>query len=266
MTEEQRRWLLLQLNNRNIGGYTGSGYNQTTTDWLARVQSNGGSVTDTEAAAVNDYTDSIDVNEFDLLTIHGLQNQIAALTPVITVSPTLMTNVNSTTFTAGIGFTGNASTMYINTNYNPSTQGVKYTLNNCSFGVYHNNLVQDGGAHGWYAGGAQTLLYLPPGLNLYVSMNDISATTSDKAITDGLLVNYRDSSTHITAVVNGSESTPVAQNSVVIPNENVRLLSGSGALFNASTISISFLGSGNIDQAAFYTATQTLATTLGFNV
>lgn len=46
-----------------------------------------------------------------------------------------ITAVGSPTWTALEGHTG-ATGKYLDTNYNPSTQGSKYTLNNCSLGVY----------------------------------------------------------------------------------------------------------------------------------
>jgi hypothetical protein len=55
-----------------------------------------------------------------------------------------------------------------------------------------------------------------------------------------------------------------------IPNFNFYLLAlnsnGSAIAFDTRQISISFAGSGAINQATFYTAVQNLATTLGFNV
>jgi hypothetical protein len=49
-------------------------------------------------------------------------------------APTLnqATLINSPTFTNNQGFTGNGTSSYINTNFNPATQGVNYTLNNAS--------------------------------------------------------------------------------------------------------------------------------------
>jgi hypothetical protein len=43
-----------------------------------------------------------------------------------------MTAVNSPSFTSNQGFTGNGSTSYIDTNYNPFTNGVNHTLNDAS--------------------------------------------------------------------------------------------------------------------------------------
>ena len=49
---------------------------------------------------------------------------------------TQYTAVNSPTFTANEGFMGNGTSSYIDTNFNPSTQGVNYTLNNASRYAY----------------------------------------------------------------------------------------------------------------------------------
>ena len=47
------------------------------------------------------------------------------------------TLVNSPVFTSNVGFTGNATNAYIDTNFNPATQGVNYTLNDAGrFGYY----------------------------------------------------------------------------------------------------------------------------------
>jgi hypothetical protein len=42
------------------------------------------------------------------------------------------TAVNSPTWSSNGGFTGNGTSSYIDTNFNPATQGVNYTLNNAS--------------------------------------------------------------------------------------------------------------------------------------
>jgi hypothetical protein len=46
------------------------------------------------------------------------------------------TAVNSPTFTTNVGFSGNATSAYVNTNFNPSTSGVNYTSNNASRIMY----------------------------------------------------------------------------------------------------------------------------------
>ena len=56
-------------------------------------------------------------------------------------APTLnqATLINSPTFTNNQGFTGNGTSSYINTNFNPATQGVNYTLNNASRHIFVRN-------------------------------------------------------------------------------------------------------------------------------
>jgi len=46
------------------------------------------------------------------------------------------TAVNSPTFTANQGLKGNGTSSFINSNFNPVTNGVNYTLNSASFGVF----------------------------------------------------------------------------------------------------------------------------------
>lgn len=46
------------------------------------------------------------------------------------------TLVNSPSFTANQGFVGNGSSSFINANFNPSTNGVNYTLDNASISTY----------------------------------------------------------------------------------------------------------------------------------
>jgi hypothetical protein len=45
---------------------------------------------------------------------------------------TQYTAVNSPTFTTNVGFQGNGTSSYVDTNFNPSTSGVNYTLNDAS--------------------------------------------------------------------------------------------------------------------------------------
>ena len=62
---------------------------------------------------------------------------------------TLMTN-NGATHTPGEGYTGNGSSSYINTGYDPSTDGVQYTQNSASMGVWVRAVGSSG--LGYYAG------------------------------------------------------------------------------------------------------------------
>jgi hypothetical protein len=61
----------------------------------------------------------------------------------VTPSTHQITIVNSCTWAANVGFTGNATDMYLDTNYNPSTMGIQYTQDNAGRFAW---VVTDGGA------------------------------------------------------------------------------------------------------------------------
>jgi hypothetical protein len=52
----------------------------------------------------------------------------------------LCTAVNSPTFTTNVGYKGNGTSAYINSNYTPSTNAVNYSLNNASIFFYIGSL------------------------------------------------------------------------------------------------------------------------------
>lgn len=75
-------------------------------------------------------------SKLDVLYIMATNNSNMATLNFKNPSAHQLTLVNSPTFTANQGFKGNASTSYLNTNFNPATSGVQYTLNNASRFIY----------------------------------------------------------------------------------------------------------------------------------
>jgi hypothetical protein len=75
-------------------------------------------------------------SKLDVLYIMATNNSNMATLNFKNPSAHQLTLVNSPTFTANQGFNGNASTSYLNTNFNPATSGVQYTLNNASRFIY----------------------------------------------------------------------------------------------------------------------------------
>ena len=133
------------------------------------VTSRGGSLTANELLYLTTFETSLGSNldEFDRLWIHGLNNDVAARTSFVNPSSTIITAVNSPTFTANQGYQGNGSTSYLNTNYNPSTQGVKYTLSNASgFAYIGNNVIETRVAFGSLGSGAVSAFLYPQYSNL----------------------------------------------------------------------------------------------------
>lgn len=247
-------------------------YGAYTTAWYTQVLANGGSATPTELAALTVFETAVgsDMAEFDRLGIMGLQNSIAARTSFVNPTSTMLTLVNSPTFTAGLGFTGNGTTMYINANYNTSTGGVKFALNsNCMFIYSRTNSVSATVEIG--ATDASQKMFL--GLNGGGYPNNMSNGTGSPAIaiadTRGLFVNRRTGATASEIIRNGVQLATSALSSLARVNNNNYLLGvnlNGTPTYSARQYSAYGFGSGAINQSTFYTALQTLATTLGFNV
>jgi len=238
----------------------------STKDWVREVYSNGGTVTRTEALAVNTFLNSIQKEEFDRLWIHGLSNETAARVSIINPTSTPITNVNSTTFTAGEGFQGNGTTMYLNTNYNPSVDGVKYTLNSASLGSYHSGYTS-GSTIGAVSGGANYSLTYALSKNFIYVNQDGNGVDLGVLYGDGLLSYERDNSSQVSANFNGVNLGLFSKGSVGVPNNNFYLCAynsnGAASLYTTAKIAFSSIGSGAIDQAQFYTDVETLKTALG---
>jgi len=110
-----------------------------TTAWVTAVGNNGGTVSPGRQTLVNALILSLKGNgiftKLDRLWLHAGENQPSALTDIIATG--LATAVNSPTFTTDRGFNGDGvSGKYLDSNYNPATNGVAYTLNTCHSGSW----------------------------------------------------------------------------------------------------------------------------------
>ena len=83
--------------------------------------------------------DSLNITDladgFDIMYILANHNEVAALRNLVERDNDA-TNASSTTFTVGEGYTGDGLVDYLNTGFNPATEGATYTLNNASYGGY----------------------------------------------------------------------------------------------------------------------------------
>ena len=244
--------------------------------WVNQVIANGGTVTDAEKAAVRTFVESIDISEFDRLWVFGLGNEIAAKTSIVNPSSTMITGVNGITFISGTGFLSNGVTQYLNTNYQPSTQGVKFTVDSQGFGGYLQSNVP--GEYALLGGGSGASSYsgmLPRKLldKNYCDSSNGSSIIHDNSDSSGLISAERRNSTLVNVYRNGvlllNPSVPV-YGSVTIANLDMYILayniSNSPFFINPNTVSGCYFSSGSFSQSGFNTAFQTLATTLGFNV
>lgn len=152
-------------------------------------------------------------NKLDFLAVYAMHTEQAAL--LDWKDYINHTNVNGMTFTAYSGFSYDASiaTVYVNSNFNPSTNGVNYTVNDAMLGVW----IEDrGDTAGTAIMGArlsgQYASYLVKSTALFGTIN-----TSDINILNikpwnwGLTLGQRESSSIIRGVVNASLGNAVSQ-------------------------------------------------------
>jgi len=255
--------------------YYEAAFSASATAYFNQVTSNGGSLTNDEKTYINTFIGALgtDFAEFDRLWIHGLSNSVAARTSLANPTSTMITVVNSPTFTASQGYTGNDVNSYLESNFNPSIGTNKYTRNSCSFGVYSltntNELAID---IGLYDGNFSQIRLREGGLT-YVNINDGGATQSiTNASSTSLFSAVRTSSTINNIYRAGSLLNTYTIASTGLPNLTYYMLArhnnygGGSSDFSSRKISASFMGSGIINQATFYTALQALGTSIGWAI
>src|SRR3990167_3364982 len=97
----------------------------------------------------------------DRLWIFAQPLQELSRVSLVNPTSTQITEVNAPTWTANQGYTGNGVNMYLNTNFNPSTQGVNYVLNSGSLGAYNRTNVGENAASAGQTDAAQGTLVNP---------------------------------------------------------------------------------------------------------
>lgn len=249
-------------------------FSASATAYFNQVTTNGGSLTNDEKTYINTFITALgsDFAEFDRLWIHGLSNSVAARTSLANPTSTIITAVNSPTFTASQGYTGNGSTSYLNTNYNPTTNGVKYTLNSASLYVYsRTNLNSFKIDIGHANTTSNSELDIRDSGSFYRSINQLGLVSGVAVVNSlGLFSGVRIGATDVRSYRNGvllltnstASSTLINNNIYVLANNN----NGTAATLSTRQLSMSAIGSGVINQSTFYTAVQALGTSIGWQV
>jgi len=160
------------------------------------------------------------------------------------------TAVNSPTFAAFEGFTGNGTSSYINEQYNPSTDKVRYALDSSSYGLYLRS-VSSAPASTMYNGAinaaSERLIIgvLTSGTMFTIALN--SSTTTGSTVGDSFVSLSRNASANFDLYKNKTKSTLTVASSA-IPNRTLYTLacnnSGTAALFINYQIAISYMGKG----------------------
>lgn len=180
------------------------------------------------------------------------------------------------TFTASRGVTGNGTTQFLDTNYNPATQGVRYVLNSASIGVYSrtsssSSAIREFGAIGGPSmvsmGCRNTTGNMATGVNRNGEM--VAAVTNSL----GLFASSRVSADDTHAYRNGSlAGSELGAGATSVPSRNMYICAwnnaGTAGAFSARQIAFIFAGRSMTsgEHAAVYTAVQAAMTAIGANV
>lgn len=144
-------------------------------------------------------------------------------------------------FTIDRGWTGNGVNGYLDTNYNPSTDGINFTLNDASIGAYCRlNIQEDTVIIGCQAGGPGAYIY--PRDSTYVGnsilskLNDSSLGSVPNLDSKGFYIISRDVAAH-KDIYKNTIKTEHIEVSTTIPNQNIYILglNNGGALQEIST-------------------------------
>jgi len=153
------------------------------------------------------------------------------------------TLVNAPTFVSNGGFTGNGTSSYIDTNFNPATQGVQYTLNNASR-YFFTHSIGAGRFDGVMASNANTILggaslsqRINAGTNNLSALFDYDVNVNTKSI-------HRTSATNVT-LYNSTTGSTLTQTSTVIVSANQLILRGN-VLYGTHTCAAYAMGASMI--------------------
>lgn len=160
------------------------------------------------------------------------------------------TLVSSPTFVSNGGFQGNGTSSYIDTNFNPTTQGIQYTQNNASR-YFFTHAISTGRLDGNTSGvnsmffGVSASQRINAGSNTAVPVIDFNSTANTKSI-------HRTSSTSITAY-NSTTAQVAVQISAVMSSLNQFILRSSTA-YGAHTCAAYAMGASLIAEHSAFIA------------
>ncbi len=222
------------------------------------------------SAFVKTLVDSGDWNELDLLLIFAshINNDSEALIDWINPEGDKASLINSPTFTKNEGFTGNGSNAYINTNYNPSVDGVKYSQNSASLGIYCRTNVQESIFDFGLSASSKTYGQLRNASGNYLfRINDSSNLSGVNSDSRGMYILKRTGATAREAYKNKVSLGSDSASSSGVANLDFYVLSlnnnGSPTGYSTKQIAMFFAGSANINVDTITDAFETAMDALG---
>ena len=151
------------------------------------------------------------------------------------------TAVNSPTFTADEGFTGNGTSSYIDLNYNPTIDAVNYSQDDASSMVYVYNIAGGSATKGYTIADPSIILQAANSGVQRLNSSGNFGTPVDFSVVGMHLMN-RVASTELYAF-NGTTEYSSSASSLPLVNATIGVLQRNGALYGGSTISFELNGS-----------------------
>lgn len=159
------------------------------------------------------------------------------------------TLVSSPTFVNNGGFTGNGTSSYIDTNFNPATQGVQYTQNDASRYFFMHGISGTGRFDGVMASNSNTMVRgVTNAQRINASTNNLSAPFDYDANVNTKSI-HRTSATSVTLYNSTTGSVGLTQTSTAITSANQLILRGS-VLYGTHTCAAYAMGASMISEHA----------------
>ncbi len=174
------------------------------------------------------------------------------------------------TFTTNIGYTGNGTSMFLDTGFISSLHAVNYTVDNACFGVYARLLLGDSASYiiGAFDGiNAMQLALRYPTNHINAAINTTNTNTALTTTTQGLKVVTKNGSGNLSIYDNGNligshvsaeQTLPTVSDYILCLND-----SGTPSSYDGNQVACAFKGSGLINQALLNSAINTLMINLG---
>lgn len=201
-----------------------------------------------------------------------LANEAAdqGLTSLVNPLSDLVVVQGAPAFVTDRGYTGNGTTEYLDTKYNPTTDAVNFVLDSWSFGNYSRT---NRNASDVDIGNSTPYTLIQPrtggSLTVYpaTSGGSIAAAVADSL---GMFIAIRTGASAVAAYRNDTQIVTGSNSSTSLANQDFFIMgySNSGALTTPSIRqqAFAFTASGTIDVATFYAAIQDYMTAIGANV
>lgn len=213
--------------------------------------------------------------QLDALWCFACETQQHARINIVNPTQNTITEVLSPTWKAFTGYTTNGSSSYLNTNYDATTTGSKFTLNSASLGIYIHTVSTIVSPNGVSMGilnaanTAQSIIEVTPSLAA-TEINSLINTIWTQSSQPGFYSTSESAGT-LTLYYKSVNENAVANTVVAVPAGPMYIgcrnfVAVGPQLYSNGTWSLAYAGSGSINQTTLYTLFQAFATTVGFNV